>query len=46
MDVYFGIEDEIICFETRGENAISIRLEVTRIESRRHLPIIELKRAA
>ena len=36
MDVYFGIEDEIIRFETRGENAISIRLEVTRIESRRH----------
>ncbi len=46
MDVYFGIEDEIIRFETRGETAISIRLEVTRIESRRHLPIIELKRAA
>ncbi|MDP6381368.1 MAG: DDE-type integrase/transposase/recombinase, partial [Phycisphaerae bacterium] len=28
MEVYFGIEEEIICLETRGENAISIRLVV------------------
>jgi len=46
MDVYFGIKDEIIRFKTRGEDAISIRLIVTRIENRRHLSIVELKRAA
>ncbi len=40
MEVYFGIEEEIICFETRGENAISIRLVITHIENRRHLPIV------
>ena len=46
MDIYFGIEEDIVSFETRGENAISIRLAVTHIESRGHLPVVELKRAA
>ena len=46
MDVYFGIGDELLCFETRGEDANSIRLVVTRLDNRRHLPIVELKRAA
>ena len=46
MDVYFGSEDEITHFETRGEDAVSISLVVTRLDGRRHLPIVELKRAA
>ena len=46
MDVYLGIEDEVICFETHDENAISVRLVVTRIRNRRHLPIVDLKRVA
>ncbi len=46
MDAYFGIDDEITRFETRGEDAVPIQLIVTRFESRRHLPIVELKRAA
>jgi transposase InsO family protein len=46
INVYFGIDDEITRFETRGEDAVPIQLTVTRFESRRHLPIVELKRAA
>ena len=46
MDLYFGIEEETTCFETRGENAVAILLVVTRLDDRRHLPIVELKRAA
>ena len=46
MDVYYGIEDDITRLETRGEDANSIRLVVTRLDNRRHLPIVELKRAA
>jgi hypothetical protein len=46
MDAYFGIDDEITRFETQGEDAVPIQLIVTRFESRRHLPIVELKRAA
>lgn len=46
MDIYFGFEDEINSFETRGGNAIPIRLLVTHIENRRHLPLVELKRAS
>ena len=45
-DVYFGIDDEFTRFETRGEHAVPIQLIVTRFESRRHLSIVELKRAA
>ena len=46
MDVYYGIEDDITRFETRGKDANSIRLVVTRLDNRQHLPIVELKRAA
>lgn len=46
MDIYFGIEEDIVSLETRGENAVTIRLAVTRIEGRGHLPVVELKRAA
>ncbi len=46
MDVYFGIEDEMPCFETRGKDVAILRLVVTRLDGRRHLPIVELKRAA
>ncbi len=46
MDVYYGIEDDITRLKTRGEDANSIRLVVTRLDNRRHLPIVELKSAA
>ena len=45
MDVYFGIDDEVLCFETRGEDAVAIRLVVSRLDNRKHLPVVELKRA-
>ena len=46
LEVYFGMEYEITRSETRGEDAVSISLVVTRLDGRRHLPIVELKRAA
>ena len=46
MDVYFGIEDEMPCFETRGKDVAIIRLVVSSLDNRKHLPVVELKRAA
>ena len=43
---YFGIDDEVLCFETRGEDAVAIRLVLSRLDDRKHLPVVELKRAA
>ncbi len=46
MDVYFGIENKAPCFETRGKDVAIIRLVVSNPDDRRHLPVVELKRAA
>ena len=46
MDVYLGIPDTPIEFETRGEEAVRLILRVTYLGGRRHLPIIDLEQAA
>jgi len=46
MDVYFGVKKEPPSFETRGDNAVPLRLVVTYHGGRKHLPIVELEQAA
>ena len=46
MDVYLGIREEPLEFETRGNQPIKLRLVVTYLEGRRHLPVVQLETAA
>ena len=46
MSVYSGGEDETLCFETRGKDGAIILLVVYGLNDRKHLPVVELERAA
>lgn len=46
MGVYFGVRKERPCLETRGEDGVTVRIAVMSLDERKHLPIVELQRAA